>query len=88
MKKLAEIHEIHSIYEVMKLGKENEFFIYLLERYAEYKDRNSADVLNEWEKLNLTQFIFDMYELYHIERLQNAFEDIDRLVAEKINDKP
>ncbi len=25
----------------------------------------------------------DMYELYHIERLENAFEDIDRLVAEK-----
>lgn len=83
MKKLAVIHAIHSICEVMKLRKENEFFIYLLERYAEYKNRNTVDVLNEWEKLDLTQFIFDMYELYHIERLQNAFEDIDRLVAER-----
>lgn len=83
MKKLAVIHAIHSIYEVMKLRKENEFFIYLLERYAEYKNKNATEVLNEWEKLELTQFIFDMYELYHIERLQNAFDDIDRLVAEK-----
>lgn len=83
MRKLQEIHAIRSIYEVMKLRKENEFFIYLLERYAEYKNRNTIDVLNEWEKLDLTQFIFDMYELYHIERLQNAFEDIDRLVAER-----
>lgn len=83
MRKLQEIHAIRSIYEVMKLRKENEFFIYLLERYAEYKNRNTVDVLNEWEKLDLTQFIFDMYELYHIERLQNAFEDIDRLVAER-----
>lgn len=25
----------------------------------------------------------DMYELYYIERLENAFEEIDRLVEEK-----
>ena len=25
------------------------------------------------------------YELYHIEKLQNAFDDIDRLTAEKLN---
>lgn len=87
MRKSAVIHAIRSIYEVMKLRKENAFFIYLLERYAEYKNKNAADILNEWEKLDLTQFIYDMYELYHIERLQNAFEDIDRLVAEKINDQ-
>jgi len=24
-----------------------------------------------------------MYEVYHIERLQNAFEDIDKLIEEK-----
>lgn len=70
------------------MSKENEFFIYLLERYAEYKHKSADIVLSEWEKLGLTQFIFDMYELYHIERLQNAFDDIDRLVAEKNDDKP
>lgn len=40
-------------------------------------------VLKLWDKLGLTDFIYDMYERYHIERLENAFEDIDRLVAEK-----
>ncbi|EEV21783.1 hypothetical protein ENHAE0001_1182 [Enhydrobacter aerosaccus SK60] len=35
-----------------------------------------------WESLGITQFIVDMYELYHIERLENAFEDIDRMMAE------
>jgi hypothetical protein len=65
------------------MSKENEFFIYLLERYAEYKQKSANIVLSEWEKLGLTQFIYDMYELYHIERLQNAFEDIDNLVWEK-----
>lgn len=68
----------------MKLSKESEFFIYLLERYAEYKKSSADKILNQWEELGLTQFIYDMYEIYHIERLQNAFEDIDKLVAEKL----
>jgi hypothetical protein len=26
-----------------------------------------------------------MYDIYHVERLQNAFDDIDELIAEKNN---
>ena len=45
---------------------------------------SSADkILKQWEELGLTQFIYDMYEIYHIERLQNAFEDIDKFIEEK-----
>lgn len=65
------------------MGKEIEFFIFLLENYAEYKNTTADMVLKLWDKLKLTDFIYDMYERYHIERLENAFEDIDRLVAEK-----
>ena len=65
------------------MSKESEFFIYLLERYAEYKQTSADQILKRWEELELTQFIFDMYEIYHVERLQNAFEDIDKLVVEK-----
>ena len=36
-----------------------------------------------WDRFELTDFIYDMYERYHIERLENAFQDIDRLLAEK-----
>jgi len=39
--------------------------------------------LKSWDDLKLTDYIYDMYELYHIECLENAFEDIDRLVVEK-----
>lgn len=67
------------------MSKESEFFIYLLERYAEYKQTSADQILKQWEELELTQFIFDMYEMYHVERLQNAFEDIDKLVVEKQN---
>lgn len=63
------------------MTKQSNFFIYLLERYAEYKNCSAIEILNQWESLNLTQFIYDMYDLYHIERLQNAFDDIDNLMA-------
>lgn len=65
------------------MGKEMEFFIFLLENYAEYKNTTADKILELWDKLKLTDFIYDMYERYQIERLENAFEDIDRLVAEK-----
>ncbi len=65
------------------MSKESEFFIYLLERYAEYKNTSADLVLKQWDSLELTQFIYDMYEIYHCERLQNAFEDIDLLVSEQ-----
>lgn len=65
------------------MRKEMEFFIFLLEQYAAYKNTTADKVLNQWDELELTDFIYDMYELYHIERLENAFEDIDRLIVEK-----
>ena len=65
------------------MGKEIEFFIFLIENYAAYKNTTADIVLKLWDKLKLTDFIYYMYERYHIERLENAFEDIDRLVAEK-----
>jgi len=65
------------------MSKEMEFFIFLLENYAEYKNTTADEVLKLWDELELTDFIYDMYEMYHIERLENAFEDIDRLVEEK-----
>lgn len=64
------------------MSKESKFFIYLLERYAEYKNTTAEKVLQQWEEKNLADFIYDMYELYHVEKLENAFEDIDRLMNE------
>jgi len=62
------------------MDKEMEFFIFLIENYAYYKNTTGDEVLRLWDKLELTDFI---YEMYHIERLENAFEDIDRLIAKK-----
>ena len=60
------------------MGKEMEFFIFLLEQYAAYKQTTADKVLKQWDELELTDFIYDMSEFYHIERLENAFAEIDR----------
>lgn len=66
------------------MSKPCEFFIYLIERYAAYKKTSADKILTFWDELGLTDFIYDMYEIYHTERLQNAFDDIDSLIAERI----
>lgn len=64
-----------------KLSKEMSFFIYLLEYYAYAKGRDAGDVLREWDAHNITQEIYDGYFQYHQERMEYAYEDIDRLLA-------
>lgn len=66
------------------MSREGSFFIYLIERYAAYKKTSADKILVLWDSLGLTDFIYGMYELYHCERLQNAFDDIDSLIAERM----
>lgn len=66
------------------MSKGADFFIYLIERYADYKMTTAQKVLEQWDGLGLTEFIYDMYEIYHCERIQNAFDDIDELISEKV----
>lgn len=65
------------------MSKETVFFIYLIERYAENKGKTANVILKEWDRLGITDLIYDMYEIYHVERLQNAFDDIDELMLER-----
>lgn len=58
-------------------------FIYLLERYADYKNQGADEVLRKWDAAGITQLIYDLYEIYHVERLENAFVDIDEILAER-----
>ena len=62
------------------MTKEMKFFIYLLESYADYKGISANDILNEWDRLSITNRIMDNYELYHIESIENAYKDIDKLM--------
>lgn len=60
---------------------EMRFFIYLLECYASYKNKKTGDVLKEWDEHNITQKIYDNYLIYHTERIENAYMDIDSMLS-------
>ncbi|MCC8061211.1 MAG: DUF3791 domain-containing protein [Clostridiales bacterium] len=63
------------------MSDEMKFFMYLLEYYAAYKNKKSGDVLKEWDAHNIIQKIYDNYWTYHTERIENAYMDIDSLIA-------
>lgn len=63
------------------MSKEMCFFIYLLEYYSEYRKEKTGNILKEWDEHKITQEIYDNYWLYHTERIENAFMDIDSLLA-------
>ncbi len=65
------------------MTKEMDFFIFLMEQYAFHKNTTANKVLEQLESLNLTDYVFSMYEMYHTEALENAFSDIDAQIAEK-----
>ena len=64
------------------MSREMTFFMYLTERYAEYKGTTSGVILSTWDALGITDMIYSLYELYHTEAIENAFADIDRLIEE------
>lgn len=63
------------------MSKEMDFFIYLLENYASHRGLPAGHVLSEWSRLGLTEVFYGLYEMYHSEAIENAFEDIDRRLA-------
>ena len=65
------------------MSKEMEFFTFLMEQYASYKNTTADKVLRQLDELKLTDYVFNMYEMYHSEALENAYADIDKLIESK-----
>ena len=65
------------------MTKEMEFFTFLMEQYAHYKNTSANKILHKLDELNLTDYVFGMYEMYHSEAIENAFADIDKLIEAK-----
>jgi hypothetical protein len=57
---------------------EMKFFILLLESYSFDKNESPVKILDQWRGKRIVKYINDSYEMYHTERLENAFEDIDK----------
>lgn len=62
------------------MTEEMNFFMYLLEYYAAYKDKKTGEVLKEWEDCGIVQKIYDNYWVYHTEAIENAYMDIDSML--------
>lgn len=65
----------------MSISDEMRLFIYLLEKYAAYKGVSAGRVLKTWDQLGLSDYVYDMCEMYCSEAIENAFADIDRKTA-------
>ena len=63
------------------MSEEFLFLNYLLECYATYRGITASKALEEWDEHSITQMIYDSYWEYHTERIENAFEDINSLLA-------
>jgi hypothetical protein len=61
-----------------ELSNEISFFVYLLEKYAEHKNTGARQALDAFDEAGLTEYIMRMYPMYHTERIENAFCDIER----------
>lgn len=60
------------------MSREFRFFIYLLERYAARNGETADKTLDRIKSHGLFDYAVGMYELYHVEDLENAFADLDR----------
>lgn len=62
------------------MSKEFSFFAFLLESYAEHKGVSASTILKTLDEKGLTDFVYQMYDLYHIEAIENAYMDLDSLI--------
>ena len=63
------------------MSREFRFFTFLIESYARYKQTDASEVLRILDEKKLTDFVYNMYEIYHAEAIENAYRDIDSLIA-------
>ncbi|MBP5320127.1 MAG: DUF3791 domain-containing protein [Kiritimatiellae bacterium] len=60
------------------MSKEFRFFIYLLERYAEHLGVSADIAYKRLSQKGLVDYAINMYDLYHVEAIENAFADLDQ----------
>ena len=58
-------------------SKETEYFILLIESYAAYHQRSGQEIFNLLFENDLIPYVYKMYDLYHIEDMSHAFDDLD-----------
>lgn len=62
------------------MAKEMEFFSFLMEQYAAYKGTTANKILALLEEKKQIDFVYSMYERYHTEAIECAFDDLDKIL--------
>ena len=65
------------------MAREMQFFMQLINKYAEYKNSTAGDTLTLWDELEISSLIYENYEAYRNESIEDVFADIDKLTVEK-----
>lgn len=65
------------------MSAEMEYFIYLLEYYAEYTKKSARDVLMEWDGKGITDTIFNGYFRYHQERKRTLLKVLTAFLRQR-----
>jgi len=63
------------------MSQEFKFFVYLLERYAARNGETADVTYNRLVASDTLSYAQGMYELYHVEDIENAFSDLDRKIG-------
>ena len=63
------------------MSMEFQFFIYLLERYAGHLGVTADVAYRRLMDKNLVVYSVGMFELYHVEAIENVFADLDRRLS-------
>lgn len=63
------------------MSRELSFFVYLLERFAAFRGETAGVTLRRLKERGLYDYAINMYELYHVENLENAFNDLNSRLA-------
>ncbi len=63
------------------MSKEFQFFIYLLERYAAHLGVTADVAYRLLAGKGLVDYAVNMYDLYHVEAIENAFADLNRRLS-------
>jgi hypothetical protein len=62
------------------MSEEAQYLIFLTEQYAAAKSLSGNQVYNIFKEKKLFPHIHSMFYTYHTERVENAIEDIERML--------
>ncbi|GHV81993.1 hypothetical protein AGMMS49991_05510 [Spirochaetia bacterium] len=67
------------------MSEEARYLIFLTEQYAAIKGLSGSQVFILFKEKGLLPYIHDMFYTYHTERVENAIDDIGRMLERNNN---